>query len=342
MTPRVQEKLKRAGALALMPLSLVPFALIGPGMIDSHAQFEREQKGQPLAAPTVQLSPAELSRWKPLPAFSGSIPVVAYEGVGEDGPRSVTRLQLARHLAMLSQQGFETISIDQYRDWRHGKAEGIPPRPILIAFDGARLSAYRGADRLLQRYGFRATMFVPTALISSENHALLMWKELKRMHDSGRWDVQAEGTRGDVRVALDAGGATAPEYAVRRYTDSEGTETYAEWQQRVTDDLFEARETLVEHGFEPAALSVPAGDYGRLGNNDPRIPGYAGKLIVDQFGVAFVRDPRNYPGYTTPKGDAARFELGAETTADDLYNWLRAGEPKPAPQPKPHHRRTKR
>jgi peptidoglycan/xylan/chitin deacetylase (PgdA/CDA1 family) len=327
MNSRVQEKLKRFGALALMPLSLVPFALIGPGMLESHAQFEREQKSVALPAPDVALSPAELSRWKPLPAFKGAIPVIAYEGVDESGTRSVSRDQLARHLAMLHQQGFETVSIHQYRRWRQGKPAGIPPKPILIAFDGARLSSFRGADRLLQQNGFRATMFVPTAQISSDNHALLMWKELKRMQGSGRWDVQAEGTHGDVRVALDADGATAPEYAVRRYTRSAGTETFADWQQRVTDQVFEARETLADHGFDPVALSVPAGDYGTRGNNDPRIPGYAGRLITDQFGVAFVRDAHNYPAFTTPKGEAARYEIGAETTPDDIYNWLRAKDP---------------
>jgi hypothetical protein len=95
----------------------------------------------------------------------------------------------------------------------------------------------------------------------------------------------------------------------------------------VTADLFAARSTLADHGFDPVALSVPAGDYGLLGTNDARIPAYAGGLIASQFGVGFVRDPRNYPGYTTPKGPAARFEIGSTTTADDLYNWLRAGDP---------------
>jgi hypothetical protein len=228
---------------------------------------------------------------------------------------------------MLKQQSFETISIEDYRRWRQSEGVELPPRPILIAFDGARLSSFRGADRLLQHHGYRATVFAPTARIHSKNHALLMWSELKEMQESGRWDVQAEGTTGDERVVVSASGATAPPYAVRRYTDSEGTETFAEWQQRVTDDVFEAREALEEHGFEPSALSVPAGDFGRLGTNDARIPGHVRALIADQFGVGFVRDGRNYPPYTTRQGDAERFEIGETTTADNLYYWLRAKNP---------------
>jgi hypothetical protein len=327
VTTRIQERLKRGAALFLMPLSLVPFVLIAPGMIQSHEQFEREQKSRALPVPEVVLSAAELNRWRQLPPFHGAIPAIAYEGIDEGGPRSVTRLQFARHLAMLKQQGFETISIDDYRSWRQGKPVELPPRPVLIAFDGARLSSFRGADRLLQHHGYRAAIFAPTGRIHSKNHELLMWKELDEMQDSGRWDVQAEGTAGDERVVVSASGATAPAYAVRRYTDSEGTETFAEWQQRVTDDVFAAREDLVEHGFDPVALSVPAGDYGRLGTNDPRIPDYVRGLIASQFGVSFVRDGRNYPAYTKPEGDAARYEIGETTTADDLYYWLRTKHP---------------
>jgi peptidoglycan/xylan/chitin deacetylase (PgdA/CDA1 family) len=327
LTARLQERLKRAGALALMPLSLVPFVLIGPGMIESHEQFLREQKSRALPVPAVTLSATELARWKPLPAFSGAVPVIAYEGVGDGDPRSVSREELARQMAMLGQQGFETISIDDYSRWRHGEPVDMPAKPILIAFDGARLSTFRGADRVLQHHGFRATLFAPTAHIDSRNHELLMWKELKKMERSGRWDVQAEGTAGDEQVTVDANGAAGPAYAFRRYTRSEGIETFADWQQRVTRDVFAAREELVEHGFDPLALSVPAGDYGRTASNDPRIADYASELIDSQFGVGFVRGERNYPAYTTPDGDAARLEIGETTSADDLYNWLRAKNP---------------
>lgn len=320
-------KVKRAGALLLLPLSVLPFVLIGPGLVRSHEQFKRDQKSRALPAPAIVLSPAELGRWKPLPNFTEAVPVVAYEGVGGDGPRSVTRLQLARHLAMLSKLGYRTISIRQYRRWREGLPAGMPPKPVLISFDGGRLSSFRGADRLLQRYGFKATMFVPTARVTERETEVLTWKELHEMEESGRWDVQAEGTRSDPQVAVGATGAMGPAYAFRRYTESKGVETYAEWQQRVSRDLFKARKALVGQGFAPAALAVPGGDYGQNATNDPRIPGHVRGLINSQFGVAFVRGIANYPPYTRRKGPAARYELGHTTTADNLYNWLRAGHP---------------
>ena len=324
----LQRRIKRGGAFLLMPLSLVPFFLIGPGIVESHRDFKREQLSRPLPAPEIVLSADELERWKPLPAFSGAVPVIAYEGIGGSGPRSVTHLQFARHLGMLSRVGYRTVSIDQYARWRRGEPADMPPKPIVIAFDGGRLSSFRAADRLLQRYGFRATMFVPTARIDArEDRALLSWSELHDMERSGRWDVQAEGTSGDARVVTGASGAMGPAYAFRRYTASEGVETYPDWQARVTRDVFAAREHLVAQGFDPVALSVPSGDYGLLGTNDARIPRQVRGLVGAQFGIGFVRHARNYPAYTTPDEPPARFEIGRTATADDLYRWLRAKGP---------------
>ena len=323
----LRARLGRGGSLLLLPLSILPFLLIGPTLVDSHAQFQRAQKSHALPAPEVVLSPAELARWKPLPAFAGAVPVIAYEGVGDDGPRSVTRLQLARQLALLKRLGYSSISIHQYARWRAGQPAGMPPRPVLIGFDGGLLSSFRGADRLLQRNGFEATAFVPTARIASRDPKLLTWKELHAMRASGRWDVQADGTQGDARVVKDPTGEMGPAYAFRRYTDGAGIETYADWQARVTRDLFAARDALVAQGFEPVAFAVPGGDYGQAATNDPRIPAYVRSLVATQFGPAFVRDARNYPAYSTRAGDAARLEIGRTTTADDLYAWLRAKDP---------------
>jgi Polysaccharide deacetylase len=323
----LRARLGRGGSLLLLPLSIVPFVLVGPSLVDSHAEFQREQKSHALPAPTVFLSAGELARWKPLPAFRAAVPVIAYEAMGEGGSRSVTRLQFARHLALLSRLGFRTISIRQYARWRTGQPAGIPAKPLLITFDGGRLSSFRGADRLLQRYGFKATMFIPTARIAARDRTRLNWKELHEMTRSGRWDVQAEGTNDQARVVSDPSGDMAPAYAFRRYTDSTGIESYADWQARVTRDVFAARDALVAQGFDPVAFAVPGGDYGAQATNDPRIPGYVRSLVAAQFGPAFVRDARNWPGYTTRKGDAARLEIGAETTADDLYTWLRAKDP---------------
>src|SRR5256885_13244219 len=174
---------------------------------------------------------------------------------------------MAAPLAMV----LRTFSLLNSRSRGAGDGSGIPRRPVLISFLGGRLDSYRGAHRVLQRNGFKATMFVTSDAVRRENPKYLMWKELHAMRRSGVWDVEAYGHRGYTRVSYDARGDMAPFYAVRRYTRSDGLESFADYDQRVTEDVFGARNELRGHGFEPRVLAVPFGDYGQLATNDPRV-----------------------------------------------------------------------
>ena len=104
-----------------------------------------------------------------------------------------------------------------------------------------------------------------------------------------------------------------PAYANRRYTSSSGEETFADWQQRVTGDVFEARSALVAQGFDPVAFAVPGGDYGQAGTNDPRIAPYLRGLLATQFGQALVES--DDPPFATRTGDATRLVVRASTSA---------------------------
>jgi hypothetical protein len=326
---RLEPLLKRGWALLLLPLSVVPFLLLGPQIAESHRNFSRSQESAALAAPVVVPSAAELARWQPLPPYSGAIPVVTYHRVGSVADRgyTVSPARLARHMEMLSRAGFHTISIHQYSRWRRGLPAGLPSRPILITFDDGRLDSFRGADRVLQRYGFKATMFARTGEIERRNPSYLQWGEMHAMEKSGRWDIQPATADGHAQVTVDAAGHPGEFYAYRRFTRSTGQETYADWQQRVSRDVFDAREAMVAQGFEPVSIAVPGGNYGQRGTNDGRIPDYMRSLLGTQFGVVFVTDARNRPAYTTRSGEPSRYEARRDTTADDLYGWLRAEDP---------------
>jgi hypothetical protein len=322
---RMQPLLQRGWALLLLPLSVLPFVMLGPRIAASHRNFDRTHKSGPLAAPPVVPSPAELARWRPLAPYPGAVPVIAYPSVGSN--RGLTRAAFARQMEMLQRAGFHAISVQQYARFRGGLPAGLPSRPLLITFDGGRLDSFRSADRVLQRHGFRATMFVVSGEVERRNPDYLTWRELLAMERSGRWDVQPQAADGDRLVAVDPSGTPGEFYAYRRYTRSAGKETFAAWQERVTRDLFDARDAMVAQGFDPVSFAVPHGNYGQHGSNDPRIAPYMRSLLASQFGIAFVANERNDPPYTTRAGDPARYEIHAGTTADDLYAWLRSADP---------------
>jgi peptidoglycan/xylan/chitin deacetylase (PgdA/CDA1 family) len=318
----------RAASALLIPLSVIPFVLVAPRIAESYRNFDRRHKSAPYPAPRLRLTAAQEDRFRPVAPYRGAIPVLAYHGIGAHGDEhSVTRRAFAEQMAALHHMGFRTIGIRQYVRFRRGELDGLPPRPMLITFDEGRLDSYRGADLTLARFGFRAVMFVITDRPDSADPAYLTWKELHAMSDSRRWDIQPQADQGHARVALDASGHTAPFYAARRFTKSEGRESFADYEQRVSSDVFAAKEAVGEQGFEARAFAIPYGDYGQLTGNDARIAPFMRDFLGRQFEAVFIEDERNAPGYTGPTGPAERYRVHRETTTDRLYVWLRDNSP---------------
>jgi peptidoglycan/xylan/chitin deacetylase (PgdA/CDA1 family) len=320
---RLAKLLSRPGSMLLLPLSLAPLFFTVPSIVHSHENFRRLHDSGPLPAPAIVLTKAQQSRFKPVAPYDGAIPVIAYRGITTGRPTDqldVSQARFAQQLAALRHMGFRSVSIDQYIRFRKGDTVGLPQRPILITFEGGKLDSYRGADKVLQRYGFRATLFVASAPVAAGDHAYLNWDELRRMAKSGRWDVEPAAHDPGERIVVDAAGDKAPAYASLRYTRSAGRETTAASEERVSMDVFAAKDALAAHGLDNRAFAVPAGDYGA----QPLVS----DLLTRQFAVFFVRDASNDPGYTRPTGDATAFGVNASITTDRLYMWLRDRAPK--------------
>lgn len=322
---RLVAAIRRRAALALLPLSVVPLVAIAPTIVKSHARFEREHEMPPFPAPAAGLSGAETARYKPLPATPGRIPVLNWHGINEarDG-YSTSRRAFARQLALLERLGYTAISTRRWAEFRAGRTDGLPAKPILLTFDDGRLDSYRGADRILERYRMRAAMFVITGEIERGNPFYTTWAELHRMAASGRWDIEPHAHNGHGEVVT-PGGERAPFYAARREVRSKGKETLADWEARVARDLFELRDRFADQGITPHAFAVPRGDYGqRQGTGRGPIPRLLSSLLKRQFGSFFVQADDNDPRFTTPgSGPAERYQLRTGTTLDDLYGWLR-------------------
>jgi poly-beta-1,6-N-acetyl-D-glucosamine N-deacetylase len=335
---RLVAALRRRASLVLLPLSVVPFVAVAPTIVDSHARFQREHQMPPLPAPVVGLTGAEIARFKPLPATPGRIPVLNWHGINEarDG-YSTSRRSFARQLALLDRLGYTAISTRQWAEFRAGRTDGLPAKPILLTFDDGRLDSYRGADRILERYRMRAAMFVITGEIERRNPFYLTWAELHRMAASGRWDIEPHAHNGHGEI-MTADGRRAPFYAALRQVRPHGQETLGDWEERVARDLFELRDRFAAQGIVPHAFAVPFGDYGQhQGTGRGPIPRLLSSLLTRQFGNFFVQADDNDPSFTTPgSGRAERYELRTGTTLDDLYGWLRKHS---APR---HHTKSKR
>jgi biofilm PGA synthesis lipoprotein PgaB len=343
VSPRPPRRRLRWRALQalLLPLSLIPLVGVVPIIAAAYSNFDRRHKSGAIAAPVVRFTPWENARYKPLPAHPDAVPVLTYHGINDkDDDYSVGPRTFAKQMALLRRMGFRSLSIEQYVRFLRGDRAGLPQRPVLITFDDGRLDSFRGADRVLQRYDFRATMFVIAGAISGDNPFYLSWKELRRMEDSGRWDLQEHAHNGHVNVNYDSAGNTGPFYAYRRLTRSAGLESIADWEQRVTTDIFKGREALAEHlpGFKALTFAVPYGNYGQRNTNDPRIPEIMRAFLERQFEAVFVQKVGNQPRYTSQRsyrGEAVRFEVHTDTSVDDVFRWLRDHAPETVGPPTP-------
>jgi biofilm PGA synthesis lipoprotein PgaB len=322
---RLLARVRGRASLLLLPLSIAPFVAGIPAVVHSHQSFQREHDMGPLPAPSVGLSAAETARYAPLPATPGKIPVLAWT-------QDVDQRAFARQLALLHRLGYTAISTAQWARFRARDTAGLPAKPILLTIDGGRLSSYRAADRILQRFRMRAATFVSTGPIESGDWSYTTWAELHRMAASGRWDVEPQSHEGNREVAVSRRGAQAPYYAARRYTRSAGRETPAAWEARVAGDVFAVRDRFAAQGFVPHVFAVPYGDYGQRTGSDPAIRRLLKSLLTRQFRSFFALAARNDPHFTVAgRGVATRYELRAGTTLDQLYGWLRERSAPPVP-----------
>ena len=327
---KARKRLGRLGAILLLPLTVLPLVGAIPFIVSAYRSYSRYYQSPPLSAPANVLSAAQRRAFKPLPPFTGAIPVLTYHGINSrhDG-YSISQRTFAGQMQMLKLAGFHTISIAQYGSFQDGDSSGLPVRPILLTFDDGRLDSYRGAANVLAREGFKATMFVITGPMTDGNPEYLDWSELRRMRNSGRWDVQPLAYRGHVRITVDPRGNQRPFYASRAWLRSTGEETFGDYQRRVANDLFTLADQFRTQAIPVYSIAVPFGDYGQLDvGNDPRIVPFILGLMRAQFGTVLVQDDHNHAPYSTPTGGPQeRWVAHTWTTPARLYGWLRAHDP---------------
>jgi hypothetical protein len=286
-----------------------------------------------LGAPT-----APSAAGNPIHDYAGVVPVLVYHGIhpvaavggnSKRDPYSIAPAEFARQMAMLHADGFNTISIAQYAQFRMGALAGLPDRPILITFDDGRIDSFQGADPILARYGMRATMFVITAKADAASPGYLGWSALASMAASGRWSLQEHAHAGHVLIPTGPGGATGPYYANLLYRNG-ARETFTAFKRRVTSDILTGRERMASHipGFQPLAFAVPYGNYGQGPTNYAPIPAWERGWLQTAFKVIFVQDRRvyNLPGNAIGQ----RYGIRAGTTAATLEAWLAKQLPRSA------------
>jgi tetratricopeptide (TPR) repeat protein/peptidoglycan/xylan/chitin deacetylase (PgdA/CDA1 family) len=233
------------------------------------------------------------------------------------------------HMRAIQQAGFHPITAQEAQAWLQGKAI-LPPRPILITFDDARLDSFRYGDPVLKKYGLKATMMVALANVERNLPGFASWSQLKAYQATGRWEMQAHGNLGHSKIPMDEEGHVGLYMPTKRWLDTEHRlETTAEWETRTIQDMSETSQALQSRlGVNAVAFAFPEGDYGQDNiYNFAQGPALILKHSRELYGSLYHQDSYGFNVQTRDPSFLCRIEANPHWKGRDLIRQLTDRDP---------------
>lgn len=225
------------------------------------------------------------------------IPILMYHSISASSNPPFERWAVSpelfdEHLAYLSQQGYTALTVTELTKARAGDGVALPERPVLLTFDDAYADFYEDAYPALQRHGFSATLYVPTAYVGGAcewlreegetTRAMVTWDQLSEMSANG---IECGG-HSHAHVQMDAIPFSAADNEIRQ-----------------------SKALLEEHlGHEVLSFAYPHGWTTGVVKRMVRAAGYTSACAVKNMLSAPTDDPF----------ELARLVVTGSTSTDDL------------------------
>lgn len=269
---------------------------------------------------------------------AAGIPVITYHRLVDrpDGV-NVTVAAFKEQMEALKEDGWQTITLDDFATFMKGD-RSLSAKSILITFDDGAKQSFYPADPVLQVLGFNAVNYIVVeASRLPESTYYLSEAEIKRMLESGRWEIGSHSFDGHRPYAVDAAGDLGNFFADRIWRAEEGRlESDAEFAARVRDDFEKSRSALEEaYGVPVDTFAFPFGETGLyLAGNFP-----GGSRIADQeaarvYSYAWLQESANDYSYNYPDPESflvRRIKALPEWSGEDIVAALSAGLGKSLP-----------
>lgn len=81
----------------------------------------------------------------------------------------VSPARFAEQLDALVSWGYQSITFDQWIDYRHGLLKTLPPKPLIVTFDDGYTCFGENAWPIMKKRGIRATVFLVSSRIGKTN-----------------------------------------------------------------------------------------------------------------------------------------------------------------------------
>lgn len=118
-------------------------------------------------------------------AGTGQINAFIYHHVGREEKypsTSVSAEQFGQHVAYLKEHQYTVLPLGEALG-RLGSENGLPEKTAVITMDDGYRSVFTEAVPILDSYGYKATIFVATQYVGSENY--LTWQQIASLQEKG-------------------------------------------------------------------------------------------------------------------------------------------------------------
>lgn len=113
------------------------------------------------------------------------VPVLSYHkfSLSESDKMTVRKDTFEQQMKYLADNGYHVLTLDHYFDFMDFRRQ-IPKKSVVITIDDGWRSAYDIAFPILKKYGFPATLFIYTDLITGSQKSL-SWDQVREMSENG-------------------------------------------------------------------------------------------------------------------------------------------------------------
>jgi hypothetical protein len=208
---------------------------------------------------------------------------------------SLSQTQFAAEMTWLKNQGWHTVTAQQYVDWATGVAVTLPSKPILLTVDDGIEDFYADGTSVLQKDGFNILAFIVTQFADGATAGAqpyvgwnATWAQLQALPKATYGFAFHAGAEGHSVVYPNNPGCTY------FYPCQLPTETAAQYEARVSGEIDAGRLELSQNlTVDPDLWAVPWNAIGQASQpasgTDPAtfLPAFGGS----QFKVVFLQDP---------------------------------------------------
>lgn len=295
--------------------------------------------------PAAAIASKDLAAYRAFAANAPATPpapvVLSYHDLSpkaDDGRYTVTPQHFEAQMQMLSEAGYRSLTTDQFVSYVQGRWQP-QGRTVLITFDDGTSGLWVYADKILQRYDFHGVAFLITDSVGTNRPYYLTWRQVRQMHDSGRWDFGSHTAALHVRASTESDGKDRPVLTNRLNLGEGRVETLTSFEARIRSDLAASKTAMTDRGLPaPRLFAWPFSSLVHRAT-DPAAARFARDLVNTMFAANFT-NPADNPQPVTRRsiatGIVQRLEVMSTTSSRQLFDQVARMEtlpPSAAPDP---------